>query len=127
MSRSRMNCVLSILAALALAMPLAARSGAGKTSKSTARASMDLSKDASFGGKQLKAGTYDVKASESTLTLMQNGKVVAEAPIAWKDEESKSPYSAIVTESGAVTEVHFNGKKSYAHLSSGSMSSAGQE
>jgi hypothetical protein len=76
MSRSRMNCVLSVLAALALAMPLAARSSAGK-SKSTARASMDLVKEASIAGKQLKAGTYDVEASESTLTLMQKGKVVA--------------------------------------------------
>lgn len=126
MSRRRMNCVLSVLATLALAMPLAARSNAGK-SKSTARASMDLVKEASIGGKRLKAGSYDVEASESTLTLMQKGKVVAEAPIAWKDEQSKSPYSAIVTEGGSVTEVHFNGKKRFAQLSGASTSSAGQE
>jgi hypothetical protein len=124
MSRSRMNCVLSVLAALALAMPLAARASA---EKSTARASVDLVSEATIGGKQLKAGTYDVEANGSTLTLMQKGKVLAEAPIAWKDEQSKSRYSAIVTEGGTVTEVHFQGRKQYARLSGGSMPNAGQE
>jgi hypothetical protein len=124
MSRSRMNCVLSVLAALALAMPLAARSA--EKSKATARASIDLVTGATVGGTQLKAGTYNVEASESTVKLMQRGKVIAQAPIAWKDEQSKSRYSGIVTEGGSVTEVHFSGKTRYARLSSGSMQSAGQ-
>lgn len=126
MSRNRTKCVLSILAALALALPLAARSSAGKGSKSTARASMELVTDATVGGKQVKAGTYDVKAGESTLTLMQRGKVVAEAPIEWKDEPSKSQNSTLVIESGAVKEIHFMGKNRYAELSSGPTESTGQ-
>lgn len=126
MSRNRTKCVLSILAALALALPLAARSSAGKGSKSTARASMELVKDVTVGGKHVKAGTYDVKAGESTLTLMQKGKVVAEAPIEWKDEPSKSQYSTLIIESGAVKEIHFMGKNRYAELSSGSTESTGQ-
>lgn len=126
MSRSRMNCVFAALAALALAMPLAARNSAGK-SKSTARASVDLVSEATIGGKQLKPGTYDIQANESTVTLLQRGKVVAEAPIAWRDEHSKSRVSAVVTESGTIVEVHFHGKKQYARLSSTSMPSAGQE
>jgi hypothetical protein len=126
MSRNRTKCVLSILAALALALPLAARSSAGKGSKSTARASMELVTDATVGGKQVKAGTYDVKAGESTLTLMQRGKVVAEAPIEWKDEPSKSQNSTLIIESGAVKEIHFMGKNRYAELSSGPTESTGQ-
>jgi hypothetical protein len=126
MSRNRMKCVLSILAALALALPLAARSSPGKSSKSTARASMELTKDATVGGKQVKAGTYDVKAGESTLTLVRNGKVVAEAPIEWKDEPSKSVYSSIIVDGGAVKEIHFMGKNRYAQVASGTMESTGE-
>jgi hypothetical protein len=124
MLRSRMNCVVAALAALALAMPIAARSP--EKSKATARASMDLVNPAALGGTQLKPGTYQVEATESAVKLMQRGKVIAEAPIAWKHEQSKSRYSAIVTEAGAVTEVHFSGKARYARLSSGSMQNGGQ-
>jgi hypothetical protein len=127
MSRSRKNCVLSILAALVLAIPLAAHASPSKTSKSTARASLALAQDASVGGKQVKAGIYEVKASESTLTLTQNGKVVAEAPIEWKDEQSKPPYSSIVVDGGSVKAVHFIGKNRFAQVAEGSMSNAGQE
>jgi len=87
---------------------------------------MELVTDATVGGKQVKAGTYDVKAGESTLTLMQRGKVVAEAPIEWKDEPSKSQNSTLVIESGAVKEIHFMGKNRYAELSSGPTESTGQ-
>jgi hypothetical protein len=127
MSRSRISYALAVLAALALAWPLAARSNGPKNSKSTANATMDLVTDATVGGKQIKAGTYDVKASESKLTLSHDGKVVAETPIEWKDEPSKAAYSAIVVDSGAVKEVHFSGKTRYAELSAGSMTSTGQQ
>jgi hypothetical protein len=123
---SRTKCVLSILAALALALPLAARAGAAKD-KSIARATMQVLTDSSLAGNKVKAGTYDVVANESTLKLMQKGKVVAETPISWKDEQSRSPYSGVVAENGSITEVHFSGKKRFAEPSSGSMSSAGQE
>lgn len=127
MLSSRTKRVLSIVAALAFAMPVVARTAAAKE-KSNTRATMQVLADSSLAGKQVKAGTYDVVANESTLKLMQKGKVVAETPISWKDEQSKSPYSAIVADNGSITEIHFNGKKQYAQPSSGSMaSSAGQE
>jgi hypothetical protein len=126
MSRNRMKSLLSIVAALALAMPIVARANEGKNSKSTARASMELLNAANIGGKQVKAGTYDVKAGESTLTLIHNGKVVAEAPIEWKDESSKSKYSSIIVDGGSVKEVHFYGKNRYAQVSAGTMESTGQ-
>ena len=104
-------------AALALALPLAARSHTPKQSKSTIRASVELSQDATLAGKQLKAGSYQVRADESTLTLLQKGKVVAEAPIVWKDQAGDTwSSSGVMTDSGAVTEVHFVGKKRYAQI-----------
>jgi hypothetical protein len=85
---------------------------------------MDLLRDASLGGKQVKAGAYDVKADESTLTLMRGGKLIAEAPIAWKDEPSKSEYSSIILESGTVKEVHFKGRNRFAQIATGSTGAA---
>ena len=127
MCRNRINFVLAVLVAVALAMPLAAQANTGKNSKAGASARMDLINDASIGGKSIKAGTYDVKADDTTLTLKQNGKVVAQAPIEWKDEPSKSAYSSLVTESGTVLEVHFSGKTRYAAVSGTSAGTTGQQ
>lgn len=127
MKRNRTSFVLAMLAILSLAMPLAARSNEGKNTKSKGSATVELVKDAMIGGKQVKAGTYDVKANETKLTLSRDGKVVAESPIEWKDEQSKSTYSAVVVDGGAIKEVHFNGKTRYAQVSGDSMSTAGQQ
>lgn len=125
MSRRGISYFFAALATLALAMPLAARNNAGKNTKSTASGTMEILSDATVGGKQVKAGTYDVKADETKVTLSRNGKVVAEAPVQWKDEQSKSKYSSIVVDTGAVKEIHFNGKVRYAEVSSASMTSNG--
>jgi Rieske Fe-S protein len=125
MCGNRISFVLAVVVAVALAMPLAAWSNTGK--KSTASATIVLLRDAAIGGKQVKAGTYDVKANESTITLSREGKVVAEAPITWKDEQSKSPYSSIVVASGTLKEAHFSGKARYADVSGASSASIGQQ
>lgn len=107
-------------------MPLTALSSAAKSK--TTRATMELPSDVTVAGTQVKAGTYDVEANESTLKLTRNGKVVAQAPIEWKDERSKSESSSIVSESGRIIEVHFGGKTRYAQITNGSTSaSAGQD
>jgi len=124
MSRFTKNFAVTLLAALALVIPASARNNGAKDSKSTVSVTMDLVNNATIGGKQLKPGTYDVKADDSKVTLSLNGKVVAEAPVQWKDEKSKAKYSAIITDGDAhqVKEVHFNGKTRYVELSAGSMS-----
>lgn len=126
MSASRTKRVLSILAVLAIAMPLAALSSAAKSK--TTRATVDVLSEANLAGTQVKAGTYDVVANESMLKLTRNGKVVAQAPIEWKDEQSKQERSSIVAASGHIIEVHFGGKTRYAEVTNGSTSAAaGQE
>lgn len=122
MSRSGKN-ILIVFAALLLALPLAARSRT-KDSKSTVRASVELTQDATLAGKQLKAGTYQVRATESTLTVLQKGKVVAESPIEWKPEGKGVSSSGVVTDSGNVKEIHFIGKTRYAQVTSESESQA---
>jgi hypothetical protein len=123
MSRIAKNLAVALLAALALVIPASARENAPKNSKSTVVETMDLLNPATIAGKQLKPGTYEVKADDSKVTLSLNGKVVAEAPVQWKDEQSKAKYSAIVTDGDGnqVKEVHFNGKNRYVEIAASSM------
>jgi hypothetical protein len=125
MSRRGLGYAISVLAALAIAMPVVTHANSNKDNKSTASAQMDVVKDATIGGKEVKAGTYDVKATETKVTLLRNGKVVAEAPVQWKDEQSKSSFSSIVMDGSTVKEIHFNGKSRYAEVSDSSAMSSG--
>jgi hypothetical protein len=115
MSRSWNSHASAVVAMLALAMPLAARN-TEKSSKPIVSTTMILVDDATVGGKQVKAGTYDVKASESSVRFLHDGKVVAESPIEWKDEQSKQKNPSVSTNSGAMKDLHFAGKGRYAEL-----------
>lgn len=119
MSRRALHLAFTVLAALALVLPAAARANNGNKSKNSVSATMDLLNPATLGGKQLKPGTYQVKADDSTVKIIKDGKTVAEAPVQWKDESSKSQYSAIVTDGDgkSIKEVHFNGKTRFAEIS----------
>ena len=112
MSRRGVNRVMPIVVALALAIPFAAGVASANNSKATST-TMDILTTVSLNGKQLKPGTYTVTAGDSKVTLAQNGKVVAEAPVQWKDETSKPQHSNIVTTGEQVTEIHFSGKMRY--------------
>lgn len=114
MSR-KMDFLLPILVALVLAIPLAARDVRADNSKST-KVTMEILNEVSLAGKQLKPGTYTVSAGDSKVTLAKDGKVVAEAPVRWKDETSKAKYSNIVTVGDQVKEIHFDGKMRYVEI-----------
>ena len=113
MAHRRMNLVLTILAALALAMPVVAGADDSKTIKSVSRVAVDLHSSTTLAGKDLKPGTYQVSADESKMTISRDGKVVAEVPIEWKDAQGKAAYTSVVTDSNQITEVHFGGKARY--------------
>jgi hypothetical protein len=119
MSRRAIHFAVTVLAALALVIPAAARENGPNKSKSTAHGTFVLVDTATLGGKQLKPGTYDVKADDNKVTLMRDGKIVAEAPVQWKDESKKSQYSAVVTDGDGnqIRSVHFNGMTKYAEIS----------
>jgi hypothetical protein len=117
MSRRGINTVLSILAALALALPVAARVDKSKDAKSTASASMDLLNPANLAGTQLKATSYQIAVDETKVTFSHDGKVVAQAPVTWKDASGKAQYSSIVTDGNQIREIHFAGKTRYVEVS----------
>jgi len=121
MEHRRMNFVVTILAALALVIPIAARADDSKTVKPVSRVAVDLHNAATLAGKDLKPGTYQVSADESKMTISRDGKVVAEAPIEWKDGQSKASYTSVVTDSNQITEVHFGGKAKYISVAGGTV------
>jgi hypothetical protein len=105
----------TILVALVLAMPLAARTVSANNSKST-NATMNILSQVSLAGKQLKPGTYSVSAGDSKVTVAKDGKVIAKALVRWKDETSKARYSNIVIVGDQVKEIHFGGKMRYVEI-----------
>ncbi len=121
MEHRRMNFVMTILAALALAIPIAARADDSKAVKPVSHVAVDLHSSATLAGKDLKPGTYQVSADETKMTISRDGKVVAEAPIEWKDGQSKASYTSVVLDSNQIAEVHFGGKAKYISVTSGTV------
>ncbi|MGD1209906.1 MAG: hypothetical protein ABR973_00935 [Candidatus Acidiferrales bacterium] len=115
MSRRPLSFVLFVFVALAIAVPIAARGAYAKDSKATTT-TLDILNAATLGGKQIEPGTYRISADDSKVTLERNGKMVAEAPVQWKDETSKPSYSKIVTENSQIKEIHFSGKMRYIQI-----------
>jgi hypothetical protein len=115
MSRRGFNLFAPILVALFVAMPLAARDN-GKNGKATT-AQVDILSTLTLAGKQVKPGSYRVTADDAKVTLELNGKVVAEAPVTWKDESSKPRSSNVVSTDDQIKEIHFNGKMRYVSIS----------
>jgi len=121
MEHRRISFVMTLLAALALAMPIASRADDSRTAKSISRVAVDLHSAATLAGKDLKPGSYQVSADDSKMTITRDGKVVAEAPIEWKDAASKASYTSVVTDSNQITEIHFGGKTKYIAVAGGSV------
>lgn len=115
MSRGNMRLATTVLAALALAMPIAARSAAAKNTKSTTT-TMNILNPTSLSGKEIKPGSYRVTVDDAKVTLERDGKVVAEAAAQWKDAPSKADYSMIVKDEHGIKEIHFAGKTRYIEI-----------
>jgi hypothetical protein len=120
MSRRKMNCVLNVLAALALVLSIATHTTPAKDAKSTAtpivKSDVKLLKSATLGSSDLKAGDYSVTADDTHARFSKGGKVVAEVPIQWKDEASKAKFTTIVVDGNQIKEIHFGGKMKYVEV-----------
>jgi hypothetical protein len=120
MSRNKMNGVLTILAALSLALSIATHAAPAKDAKSTVtpivKTDLRLLSPATLGGTDLKAGEYSVTADDTHAKFLRNGKVIAEASIQWKDESAKAQTTAIVVDGNQIKEIHFGGKMKYVEI-----------
>jgi hypothetical protein len=110
MSRHSMKQIFTILAALVLLVSISAQTAPAKDTKAGVNTTMSLLNPTTLAGKDLKPGDYAVTVDETHVKLSLNGKVVAEAPVQWKDETSKARFSAFVINENKITEIHFGGK-----------------
>ncbi|MGH9684990.1 MAG: hypothetical protein ACRD4S_15425 [Candidatus Acidiferrales bacterium] len=110
--------MITFLAAFVMLLPATVQIANAKNATGSIKTTMTFQSPVTLGGTQLKPGDYKVAADDSKVTISRGNKVVAEAPVQWKDEAGKSQVSKIVSDSGLVTEIHFQGKTRYVAVSS---------
>jgi hypothetical protein len=84
------------------------------SAKAGISATLDLLNPVTLGGTPIKPGTYTVSADDTKVTILKNGKAVAQANVQWKDTDQKAATTNIFVEGGAIKEIHFGGKTRYA-------------
>jgi hypothetical protein len=64
-------------------------------------------------GKELQPGIYSLVADSSKVMLKQSGKVVADAPVQWKDGDKKEFANHVVLDGKNIKEIRFAGRTRY--------------
>lgn len=114
-SRRSVSFALWAVAALAAVVPMTTRNASANGTKDTT-ATMAILSTETLGGKQIQPGTYTFKIDDTTVTVLQHGKTIAEAHVQWKDETSKPSESSIVRQNDEIKEIHFGGKMKYVQV-----------
>lgn len=112
MTRNKVCHGFALMLLLAVALPAIAapKNTNVPAGKVLARATFTLYENRSLGGTTLQAGEYNVLATDSQISFLHNGKIVAQASIQWKDMEHAQD-NTILADTGAIKEVYFRGKK----------------
>jgi hypothetical protein len=113
MLRLRVGLMLAVVCAVTILASSGVRADAGSSVISSTLAVLSPVK---LGDTDVKPGTYTINADDSKVTLIANGKTVATANVQWKDTSQKSKSTNLVSESGAIKEIHFNGKTRYVEI-----------
>jgi hypothetical protein len=103
MKRQSLLANLVLAGALAVAVPVFAK---------PMSTNVPISHDVKVGQTEVKAGAYRFVIDGNHLSIMNGKKVVAEAEGRWEERNSKAPYSSVVSDSGRITELRFEGKTS---------------
>jgi hypothetical protein len=112
MTRNKLFHILALTVLLALALPAVA---APKNNKElggniVAQGNFTLSFVRSLNGATLQPGEYKVIATDSQVSFLHNGKIVAQATIQWKDSDLAAD-NTIMADNGSIREIQFRGKK----------------
>ncbi|HKV28979.1 MAG TPA: hypothetical protein VJN90_11980 [Candidatus Acidoferrales bacterium] len=110
MKYSKLVHVFTVVLMLAVAIPALASPKGAKISKAMARGHFTVVGGETLNGTTLVAGEYNVIASDSSVSFFRGDKLIAQAPIQWKDGAQKVAQNAIVTETGKIQEVRFKGQ-----------------
>jgi hypothetical protein len=113
MLRFRVGLALAFAAAFVMLSSLGVRAYPGSNVISS---TLTVLSPVTLGGTAVKPGTYTVSADDTKVTLAAHGKTVATANVQWKDTPQKSKSTSVLAESGAIKEIHFNGKTRYVEI-----------
>jgi hypothetical protein len=101
--------LLAVLYLMVAAVPALAAPAMAKTMK----AKITIGDTVTLSGHEIKPGDYSVVVDDNKVSLLQKGKVVAEAPAQWVDSKNRDLHTSVVVNGGEVKEIHFEGKKSH--------------
>jgi hypothetical protein len=112
--RIRATRSLATLAVLLLAVPVFAAKNAPGT-KSTV---FSVHEPTTIGQTQLKPGDYTLQAvdGQNEVDILQHGKMIGKATCHWIQLPAKSQTSQVLTDSGKVTQINFEGDLQAAQL-----------
>jgi hypothetical protein len=116
MSRNTVRRFSGLVAAVALVLSIGLQTLQAKDTKGEASSVVTVQNPTSLGGQEIKPGDYMVSVTETQVTMSKNGKVIAQAPVQWKDETAKPRYTTIVTDGNKIKEFHFGGKARYVEV-----------
>jgi hypothetical protein len=101
----RIVATLSVLMLLALTVSASAK---------PIHTTINLVSNAKINGTSLKAGEYNVNADETKVTVVFEGKVIAESKVEWKDSTSKAASTSVLIAGDEIKEIRFKGQTRYA-------------
>lgn len=112
MTRNKVCHAFALMLLLALALPAVAapKNTNVPAGKVLARATFNIYASRSLGGATLRPGEYRVVATDSKVSFLHDGKIVAQASIQWKDME-RATDNTILADAGVIKEIYFKGKK----------------
>jgi hypothetical protein len=111
--RRRVFRLLVILAIAAILLLALAHSANTEDAQSAVKATLHFFHAVTLSGRELQPGTYSLVADGSKVTLKQSGKVIAEAPVQWKDADKKEFATKVVLDGNNIKEIRFAGKTRY--------------
>jgi hypothetical protein len=102
-ARVRTRLITTVLA-IGMALPIWA------TAADTIHKTVHIGSNATVAGKALNSGDYELVVDGNQAKFTSKGKVVAEVPCTWKNLPAKAEHDMVMIDSGAVTELQFQGK-----------------
>lgn len=101
--RIRVKYILAGLGVVLLTLPVWAR---------TESAELEVTEATEIAGTQLRPGEYEIKVKDGAaqVSVVRDGKTVAQVPCQWIQLPNKAANSQVITSNNKVTEVDFGGK-----------------
>ena len=110
MKHNKLVHIFAVALMLAMALPAVASPRGAKTPKAVVKSHFAIVGGEILNGTTLAPGDYNVIATDSTVSFFRGSKLVAQAPIQWKDNNQKVDQNAILVDTGKIQGVRFKGK-----------------